>query len=68
MPGDTIRKCLSFNIETTQKILYTMNSLYSYVLYFFFMFHDNLPISKRKKNENSEYKIQLDPYKIGKIG
>ena len=56
----TLRQC--------KKILYTMNSLYSYVLYFFFMFHDNLPISKRKKNENSEYKIQLDPYKIGKIG
>lgn len=68
MPGDTIHKCLSFNIETMQKIVYTMDSLYSYVLYFFPIFHDNLPVSKRKKNGNSEYKIQLDTYKIGKIG
>ena len=68
MPGDTIHKCLSFNIETMQKIVYAMNSLYAYVLYFFSIFHDNVPVSKRKKNGNSEYKIQLDTYKIGKIG
>ena len=56
----TLRQCKKFYIQWTPYIpMYCTSSSCSMIICLFL---------KEKKNENSEYTIQLDPYKIGKIG
>ena len=56
----TLRQCKKLYMQWTPYIpMYCTSSPYSMIMCLFL---------KEKKNGNSEYKIQLDTYKIGKIG